>query len=172
MQSVATIKRFAIVKQLTRHYLPQDNQEAYNLNSIIPYSAVLSFWEKIMMGLTGDSYNVTGTPFHPGQLYWIILLQSSTKFLIHSVKISSHDFLSGRHSRILSISKASDDLLSQFDIPVDDLSELCIEDVYQEYNSKMFFCPNSTPNFLHQIVIFHTNDLQTNVSRVDTKSNR
>ena len=81
-----------------------------------------------MMGLTGDSYNVTGTLFHPGQLYWIILLQSSTKFLIHSVKMSSHDFLSGRHSRILSISKASDDLLSQFDIPVDDLSELCIED--------------------------------------------
>ena len=116
-----------------------------------------------MFGFDGHTINnVTSTIFHSEQLYWIILLQSNITFLIHSVNIlSPHHLSEGYRSSILS----SDDFAPEIDIPIDDLSQLCIEDINQEHNLKTFYCVNSKPSFWHKLVIFDTNYQPTNVSR-------
>ena len=124
-------------------------------------------WSEKMMGFDGHLANINSTFFHSGQLYWIIILQSNINFFIHSLNIStSHNLTEGYCSSFLSVDRNTNEFISEFDMPiVDDLSQICLEDINQEYNSRAFYCPQTMPGSWHKLVIFHSDYLQTNVSR-------
>ena len=64
-----------------------------------------------------------------------------------------------------------EEIRSEIDTPIDDLSQICIENIKQQRsNSKMFYCPYSTPNFWHQVMLFETDYLPTDVSIIIQRS--
>ena len=102
--TVATIKLFVIVKQLI-HYLMDLDSLKHNKTSTITSSEhhTLSCLLRDM-GFDGHANSVTNisTIFHPVELYWILLLQSNSNFLIHSLNFSSMNNLTEEsHSSIL-----------------------------------------------------------------------
>ena len=97
-----------------------------------------------------------------GQLYWTILLESNLNFLIHSATISSFNTTVTLADSILDV--PSDHLL--LEIPVDDPSNICLDDYSQHpiHRTKTVYCPNSSPSSSHQIIIFQSGSIGTNVS--------
>ena len=120
------------------------------------------------MGVDGLTINVT--MFHPTQLCWIILLQSNTKFFIQSVNISSSNnftspLLSDTTRSSILINSYSLNFTCKYEVPVQDLSQICFEDIMQQqFNSNTFNCGCSVPSFSHQIVIFNIDYQQITVS--------
>ena len=103
---------------------------------------------EIMLGFDGLIASVNSTIFHSEQLYWNIVLQNSITFFIHSLKIlSSHNSTEGYTSSFLSIDANPNEFIANFDMPIDDLSQICIDDINQEYKSRTLYYPNSMPGF-------------------------
>ena len=112
--------------------------------------------------MEADRLTRNNSVFHPGQLYWIILLQSSIKFIIHSVKVSSTSNATMIDGWSSIINTPAENL--GYSIPILDISQLCMEDISWHLNTKSFYCHNSSPSFLHQIVVFRLERLHTAVS--------
>ena len=106
------------------------------------------------------------TIFHPGRLYWIILLQSNLKFITQSVQISSPPNNTLSSDGIASILDARPELL-EYRVPPVGNSQTCIEKIGHRQYLKDFYCYNSVPSSSHQIVIFYDGYLHrpTDVSK-------
>ena len=157
-QTVARIKHFATFKQLIHYPQPPQCHKAQSHNC--------NLLDQVRMEVERLTRN--DTIFHPGQIYWIILLQSTVKFLIHSVRVSSTrnaTLVNGWTGTIINTPYEQ----SRYSIPISNLSQLCGEDVNVHQNFKTFYCENSSPSFLHQLVIFCPDRLHTDVSRGDTR---
>ena len=105
--------------------------------------------------MEADRLTTNNSVFHPGQLYWIILLQSNIQFTIHSLMLNLSSIAARPAAASILIDLATEGVFDDNEVPLYDLSHICIESFNQRRFSKTFYCHNSPPRFQHKIVIYH-----------------
>ena len=98
------------------------------------------------------------TIFSSSQLYWIILFQSSARFIVHSLNISFFRSTPAEPGILLDTTAAFN---LQIEFPLHDTSHVCTENLGQERKSRTYYCQNSMPSFIHQIVVFRCDYINT-----------
>ena len=102
-----------------------------------------------------EGFTPNATVYHHAQLYWIILLQSNTQFTIHSLMLNLSSIAARPAAASILIDLATEGVFDDNEVPLYDLSHICIESFNQRRFSKTFYCHNSPPRFQHKIVIYH-----------------